>query len=550
MHRLVSLLLFLLGPVGALFADDAPPRSNGTADGLRFFEAKIRPVLVDRCYSCHSVESGKSESGLRLDSRDALRRGGDRGPAVVPGIPAESWLLIAVAHKDDDLKMPPRGDRLSPSVVADLRTWIEMGAPDPREAASAPAPSRREFWAGRPVTDPAPPAVQQNDWVRGEIDQFVLSKLESAGLSPAPDASRSVLLRRIYFDLVGLPPTPADLDRFLARADADGDDAALAAEVDSLLATGQYGEHWARHWLDVARFGESSGKEANITFPYAWRYRDYVIDSVTADVPYDRFLVEQIAGDLLPAASEEDRARLLIATGYLAIGPKNLDEGNEPQFHADLIDEQIDTLSRSILANSIACARCHDHKFDPFSMEDYYGLAGVFGSTKTYFGTAVSPSNRMGGDPLVLPKLKNQKVLHASISPQRVKELREKLDALNQEEKQKKEAFWKAVLEKKDASGIFTLQDALRIFWQRGGIEGELERVSDTGEALPLAMGVRDQPDVKDSPLFERGDVARPKQPVPGPFPWPCDLRAVTRFLRIRVDGCRLPTGWPARGTR
>ncbi|WP_145026656.1 PSD1 and planctomycete cytochrome C domain-containing protein [Caulifigura coniformis] len=523
-----SLLLLTLGLLLAAPAA-AEDKSSPPIDpaGITFFETKIRPVLVQHCYSCHSQESGKAEGELRVDSRDAIRKGGDRGPAVVPGDPASSWLLIAAAHKDDDLKMPPKAERLSDAALADLRKWIEMGAPDPRDAASASKLAKKEFWASRPIAEVSPPAVKDGDWSKGPIDQFVLAKLEAEGLAPSPDASRPTLLRRLYFDLTGLPPGPADLARFLQRCDADGEDASLAAEVDSLLTTAQFGEHWGRHWLDVARFAESSGKEANITFPYAWRYRDYVIDSVTADVPYDRFLQEQIAGDLLPAANDADRARLWIATAFLAIGPKNLDEGNEPQFTADLIDEQIDTVTRAVLSNSVACARCHDHKFDPFSMEDYYGLAGVFRSTKTYFGTAVSPSNRVGGDPLVLPKVEGQKVLHASIPAKKVEDLKAKLAALRKEEEEKKAASWKAILEKRDASGIYTLQDALRIFWQTGGIEGELERVSDTGEALPLTMGAKDATEIKDSPLYERGDVARAKGSVPRAIP-----------ASLRFEGC------------
>jgi cytochrome c553 len=499
--------------------------AENDAAGVAFFESKIRPVLVQSCYSCHGPE--KSEGELRVDTRQAIRKGGDRGPAVVPGDPGSSWLLIAASHTDDDLKMPPKAEKLSDSVLADMKKWIEMGAPDPRDAAAVKTYRKKEFWASRPIVDSPPPAVKQADWPRGPIDHYILARLEAEGVDPSPDASRPALLRRLYFDLIGLPPGPTELARFTQRCEKDGEDVALAAEVDQLLTTAQYGEHWGRHWLDVARFAESSGKEANITFPYAWRYRDYVIDSVTADVPYDRFIQEQVAGDLLQAANDAERARLLIATGFLAVGPKNLDEGNEPQFNADLVDEQIDTLTRSVLSNSVACARCHDHKFDPFSMEDYYGLAGVFRSTKTYFGTAVSPSNRVGGDPLVLPKVEGQKVLHASVPAKKIEELKAKLDALNKEEKEKREASWKAILEKRDASGIFTLQDALRIFWQRGGTEGELEKYSDTGEALPLTMGALDKKEIKDSPLYERGDVAKPKGPIPRAIP-----------AALRFEGC------------
>src|SRR5205807_1759060 len=203
------------------------------------------------------------------------------------------------------------------------------------------------------------------------LDQFILAKLDEAGLTPSADAEPATLLRRLHFDLVGLPPSPEAVDRFVGRVKAAGFDAALAPEVDALLASPQYGERWGRHWLDVARFAESSGKEANISFPYAWRYRDYVIDAVNADVPFNRFLVEQIAGDLLPCDGDAERARLLIATGFLALGPKNLDEGNAKQFAADLVDEQIDAVTRAVMGSSVACARCPDHQSDPFPMEDH-----------------------------------------------------------------------------------------------------------------------------------------------------------------------------------
>ena len=514
--------LWLASPVAAADEKAAPPDSGGVA----FFEAKIRPVLIQHCYSCHSEEAGKTEGELRVDSRDGLRKGGDHGPAVVPGDPEASWLLIAASHSDPDLKMPPKAERLSDSVLSDLRQWIKMGAPDPRDKAAS-ARVQKEFWAKRPIIDSAPPQVKRDNWAKGPIDQYILARLEAEGVAPSADASHPTLIRRVYFDLTGLPPSPEDVARFTSAARKNGEDAALEAEVDRLLATAQFGEHWGRHWLDVARFGESSGKEANMTFPYAWRYRDYVIDSVTADVPYNRFLEEQIAGDLLPAANDAERARLLIATGFLALGPKNLDEGNEPQFSADLIDEQIDTLTRAVLSNSVACARCHDHKFDPFTMEDYYGLAGVFRSTKTYFGTSVSPSNRVGGDPLVLPKVDGLKVLPASVPAKKIEELKGKLAAIDQEEKDKLAASKKAIAEGRDASGIFTLTDALRFFWQRGGLKGDLDRYSETGEALPLAMGVRDQAEIKVSPLYERGDVAKPKGAVPRAIP-----------AALRFEGC------------
>ncbi len=244
-----------------------------------------------------------------------------------------------------------------------------------------------------------------------------------------------------------------------------------------------------RHWLDVARYAESSGKEANISFPYAWRYRDYVIDCFNTDLPFDQFVIEQMAGDLLAAESDQERSRLLIATGFLAIGTKNLDEASELQFQADVVDEQIDSVSRAFLAGTIACARCHDHKSDPFSMQDYYALAGIFSSSKTWFGTAVSPANRVGGDPLVLPAGPWAPVLHTGTNAATVEKMQQELTALTEEKKTRTDAVLKAIAEGRNPEGEFSIRDALRIFWRSGALEGELEKVDSSGQPLTLAMG-------------------------------------------------------------
>ncbi len=496
------------------------------AKGIAFFEAKIRPVLVDNCYKCHSTATGKSQGSLQLDTRQGIRAGGDRGPAVVPGDPAASLLLTAISHTDNALKMPPKKDRLPATVLNDVKAWIAQGAPDPRDGEAAAAPratidyaAGRRFWAFEKPTAHQAPATKNSGWSRRDLDRFVLARLETAGLKPSPDADPATLLRRLHFDLVGLPPSPAALDQFLANVKKSGLDKALELETDACLATQQFGERWGRHWLDVARYAESSGKEANISFPYAWRYRDYVIDAVNADMPYDRFLVEQVAGDLLPANSDAERARLLIATGFLALGPKNLEESNPRQFAADIVDEQIDTVTRAVLAQSVACARCHNHKFDPYAMEDYYAMAGIFSSSRTYFGTHVSPANRVGGDPLVLPTQAGQPVFHPSIPKARVDELKAQLARLQKEERDGRAAVFKAAKNGMDTEKIFTLTDALRIFWQSGGIKGQLDQVDEKGKALPLAMGVTDQPHVADAPLMERGDVGKPGQAISRGFP-------------------------------
>lgn len=513
---LLSLLAALAG--GPAFGDEKSDADN------QLFESRIRPLLVQRCYKCHSRSAGKSEGSLLLDSREGIRKGGDRGPAVVPGKPEESLLLTAISHTDPDLQMPPKGNRVSGDLLLDVRKWIEAGAPDPREQSVQPRPpvdlaTGRKFWSMQKPVRQEPPATKNLDWPASDIDRFVLAKLEAAGLSPSVDAVPATLLRRLHFDLVGLPPSPEDVRRLLKQLKADGLQTALETEVDTLLASPRFGERWGRHWLDVARFAESSGRQANITFPYAFRYRDYVIDSVSDDMPFNQFLIEQIAGDLLPYDGDAGRARLLIATGFLAVGPKDLDAASPIQFLADVIDEQIDSVTRAVMASSVACARCHDHKFDPYSMQDYYALAGIFGSTKTYFGTAVSPANRVGGDPLLLPAVEGQAVFHQGIPPQQVQKLKAELAALKAEEKAGRAAVLKAVAEGKDPEGLFTLRDALRIFWRSGAIEGQLEKVSDTGDALPLAMGVLDRERIIDVPLLERGEISRPGAVVPRAFP-------------------------------
>jgi hypothetical protein len=509
--------------VEQLSAEDPATTKTATAEN-RLFESKIRPLLVQRCYPCHSHSAGKSEGGLFLDSRQGIRKGGDRGPAVVPGKPGESLLLTAISQTDPDFRMPPKGKRVSVDLLRDVRNWIRSGAPDPREQTEAARPpvdieTGRQFWSMQKPVRHELPDTKNSNWPASDIDRFVLAKLEAADLSPSPDAAPATLLRRLHFDLVGLPPAPADVERFLAKHEAEGVEVALNAEVDPLLESPHFGERWGRHWLDVARFAESSGRQANITFPYAFRYRDYVLDSVGADVPYDRFLTEQLAGDLLPYANDAERARLLIATGFLAVGPKDLDAANPIQFLADVVDEQIDSVTRGVMASSVACARCHDHKFDPYSMQDYYALAGIFGSTKTYFGTAVSPANRVGGDPLLLPDVEGQPILHRGIPAERVAKLKADLAALKAEGKEGRAAVRRAIAAGKSPEGIFTLRDALRIFWRSGAIEGQLEKVSETGEALPLTMGVLEREKMIDVPLLERGEIGRPGRAVPRGFP-------------------------------
>jgi len=371
-------------------ADAGNEVSRPTAEQLQFFEEKIRPVLVTHCYECHSAEADELQGGLSLDNRAASRRGGDSGPAVVPGDLDESLLIQAIRY--DLFEMPPTG-KLPKSVVADFEEWIRLGAPDPREGDAAPIregidlEAGRQYWAFQHPRKPNVPEVSDAAWPAGDLDRFLLSRIEEAGLEPAAEVDRRTLLRRAYFDLIGLPPSPEAIDAFLA----DDSPEAFARVVDRLLDSPQFGERWGRHWLDVARFAESSGGGRSLVFNNAWRYRDYVIASFNDDKPYDRFLNEQFAGDLLPYENDQQRAEQLTGTGLLVLGPTNYELQDKELLRMEVVDEQIDTMGRVVLGLTLGCARCHDHKFDPIPASDYYALAGIFRSTKT-----LTPGNVSG----------------------------------------------------------------------------------------------------------------------------------------------------------
>ena len=374
--RAALVLTVLLG--GSVSAQE------GKARGIEFFEKRIRPVLIERCYSCHSAMAKAVKAELLLDSRAGMIRGGISGPAVVPGHPEKSLLIQAVRYTSEDLGMPPKiKDRLTAQQVADFEAWVTMGAPDPRKMdAAAPAKPRidftkaREFWSFRPVKDPRLPEVRDEKWVKSPIDRFLLARLEEKGLRPARDADRRTLLRRVTYDLIGLPPTREEIGDFLNDESPD----ALAKVVNRLLGSPHYGERWGRHWLDVVRYADTGGDNSDYPIPQAYRYRNYVIRSFNEDKPYDRFVREQIAGDLLPSVSEEERLEKIVATGYLAIARRFVD--SIEKYHHLTLEDTIDTLGKSLLGLSMTCSRCHDHKYDPILMDDYYALYGIFQSTR------------------------------------------------------------------------------------------------------------------------------------------------------------------------
>ncbi|MDX1948778.1 MAG: PSD1 and planctomycete cytochrome C domain-containing protein [Pirellulaceae bacterium] len=348
-------------------------------DKLAFFEGRIRPVLVKHCYDCHSASAGKAEGGLLVDTRAGLIAGGENGPAVVPGKPAAGSLLAALKH--DGFEMPKDQPKLSNDVIADFESWIKGGAVDPRSGPAA-APRTgidfnkgREHWAFRPVQVVAPAVAGNSDWPRGEIDRYILARLQIQGLVPAADADAFALLRRLFFDLTGLPPSVADVDAFLVALSPPGGQnsaakraaarqKAVEAVVERLLASLQFGEHWARHWLDGVRF--------NSQLTTIEAYRDWVVRAHNGDLPYDQFVIRQLAGDLLPAASPAERDEHLIAGQLLCLNVREMDR----------VEGMIEVVGQQLLGVSLNCAKCHDHKFDPFSQQDYYGLAGIFTSTK------------------------------------------------------------------------------------------------------------------------------------------------------------------------
>jgi hypothetical protein len=389
-HLRCIILLALLStlPISSR-ADDQRELS---AEDLQFFETKIRPILVTHCYECHSADSQEIGGKLLLDSKDAMLKGGESGTVLVAGKPQTSLIIQALRY--DGIEMPPE-QPLPESVVNDFVKWIQQGAADPRThatiAPTEPAHDPQTLWAFQPPVDPPVPAVQNLDWPLDPIDNFVLAKMEAANLQPANDADDAALVRRLYIDLIGLPPTFEEVQEFTADRQQHGT-AAIEKLVDDLLARPGFGERWGRHWLDIARYGESNGNDGlgrNPTFPHAWRYRDYVIAAFNADTPYDRFLTEQLAGDLLPFDSDAQRDNALVATGFLALACKPAKAMNN-NFDMDVVADQIDVVGRGIMGISVACARCHDHKFDPIPTVDYYALAGIFTSSETMWGIAAN----------------------------------------------------------------------------------------------------------------------------------------------------------------
>ena len=479
-------------------------RSEETAR-LEFFEKQVRPLLVNHCYNCHSADT-KPSGGLRVDDLNGLLTGGDEGPAMVAGDPEKSLLLKRLKHADVKKRMPQESDPLSGEQIAILEQWIKDGAAWPRERIPASlGRTKAEYedlkakhWAWQPLTQPAVPPVQNTAWLRSDVDHFILAALESNQLPPVADADRLTMIRRLTFDLTGLPPTPQEIAAF----QDDPSPSAYATLVDRLLASPGFAEHWARHWLDVARYGESTGPSRNVPYPHAWKYRDYVIDAMQKDLPLDRFIQEQIAGDLLPADSPAERDRLLTATGFLALGSKDVNQRFKTRFLMDNADEKIDTVTRSVLGLTVSCARCHDHKFDPIPITDYYALAGIFTSTDDCAGVR----NKMGGggldyyDPAMLVKLSTEMPAPPEAD----------ITKLKMEVEEAKKA-WDAIRGTpeglKTAANGQPTQRPFRLKYEK--LEAELRAQADPAARGHVVHGAREAKLISDTEVRIRGEAER-----------------------------------------
>jgi len=505
----------------ALAADEVAGAHAGIpAEQLLFFEKNIRPVLIEHCYKCHSAESEKVKGGLTLDTRQGTQLGGESGhPGVTPGSLSDSSVYEAITWANDDMQMPPK-NKLPEDVIANFKKWIEMGAPDPREqtVANATGGKReinmeegRKHWAFQKPKAAVVPVLKDETWARSTIDQWVQGGLEQAGLKPVVDADRRTLIRRIAFDLTGLPPTPDEVEAYVK----DTSEEATKRVIDQYLDSPRFGERWGRHWLDVARYGESSGKEVNLLYPHAWRYRDYVIDAFNRDKPYDQFLKEQIAGDLMRYENKRDQAEKIVATGFLAIGSKGHNNRDRRQFAMDLVDEQIDALSQSMLGLTLACARCHDHKFDPVTQRDYYALAGIFLSSETLYGTHQQLQNNNPGTLIELDQNAQQVSALASISPSEVAELKSRHDAAEEVVQAAQRELVSQRAQDRERNGAANFLKIRGARDRAESVKADLEQFYDDGTPRTLAMGMLDRERPINSPLLVRGDIKQPGDVVP-----------------------------------
>jgi len=452
----------------------------------QFFENKIRPILVNNCYKCHSQQAEKVRGGLLLDSREGVLKGGDTGPAIVPGDPENSLLIKAIRYTDPDLQMPPKDAKLLDAEINYLTAWVRMGAPDPRTAPAGittRADAGKKHWAWQPLTQPSVPEVHDLTWPKSPIDNFILQKLEEKHLKPNPAADKRTLIRRATFDLIGLPPTPEEVEAFVSDDSVE----AFAKVVDRLLASPQYGERWGRHWLDVARYSDTKGQvkrqREDFHYPFAWSYRDYVIRSFNEDKPYNVFIIEQIAADKLPATARNPSN--LTALAFLTVGDRFMEMPN------DIINDRIDVVTKGFLGLTVTCARCHDHKFDPIPTMDYYSLHGIFANCVEPPVEPVISKITAGGD-------------YGDYYKKRMDLEREK-EAL--------EAKFKEMRRARNREGLKQLQRELR------ENQGKVARLEITHPGAPArAMVLADVAKPHDSPVFIRGEAGNKGPTAPRRF--------------------------------
>ncbi|MBL9173027.1 MAG: DUF1553 domain-containing protein [Verrucomicrobiales bacterium] len=493
-----------------------------TPEQVEFFEKRIRPVLADHCYECHSAQARQIKGGLVIDSRAGVLRGGDTGPVLTPGDPEASLLIHAIRRTDPNLVMPPR-HALPPEVVADFETWVRAGAPDPRtENTVAAAQARstidwdaaRHWWSFRPLGTHPAPAVQRTNWPLGDLDRFILARLEAATLPPAPDATPLALMRRATFDLTGLPPTPGEIRAFAADSSPDAYDRL----IDRLLATPQYGERWGRHWLDVVRYADTAGDNSDFPVPQHYRYRNWVIHAFNRDLPFDQFVRQQLAGDLLPAATEEQYEEQLIATGYIANARRFGSRVEDYPQHLT-IEDTLDNVGRSFLGLSLNCARCHDHKFDPITAEDYYALYGIFHSTRYPWPGIELEQRQRDLVPLVAAARRGE--VEAELRTRQREQRR-----LDKEVQRLRDSLKEAPAEQKK-----TVEQRIR------DAESQAREYARQTPHFEMAYAVAEAGKPEDVAVQLKGDPAKPGRVVP------------RRFLTV-MGGAELPPGSATSGRR
>ncbi len=508
---LTAMSLAILVSVGTavLSADETPQKSNRpNAEQIRFFENTIRPLLASYCYDCHGADVQESE--LRLDTLAGILTGGKGGTSVKPGKPKQSLLVTAIGYRDNELQMPP-DEKLSDRQIADLTRWVEMGAPHPDSGTVKVAPRTtldiakgRTHWAFQTPSKPKVPRGGPADSIKNPVDAFLSAALTEQELQPLGPADKRTLIRRATFDLIGLPPTPVEIDAFLA----DESDDAFGRVVDRLLDSPHYGERWGRHWLDIARYADSNGLDENVAHGNAWRYRDYVVGSLNQDKPYDEFVIEQLAGDQLDSGTDVSlRNERLIATGFLALGPKVLAEVDEAKMEMDIVDEQVDTIGRSLMGLTLGCARCHDHKFDPIGQDDYYGLAGIFKSTRTM--ESFKKVAKWQENLIALPEELARKEKHE----QRISEKKSQIeDRIAMAKGKLAPPTGETVPEDLEKRFPQETQDELK------QLRDELKKLEKSTPVLPTAMGVVDG-DIADAAVHLRGSHLTLGDVVPRRFP-------------------------------